>query len=386
MMKRGPRKRIPTKSGITKAQVYASVNRSLNEARASNGKQPDLFPIEIEQTGGITLYDDLLDRALERGKRTRAGNTTKTYRTAFERWVEWCDAFGAVALPIDPLAFVSYLEWMAEQGYSRSTIKLRLTAASVIDRYSRTTPSDPYPSPITRHAAIERWQRAFRRDDPFMSTPAPYVTREQIAAILQRMLCRFDSPARRMHNARDRAVFLLGYLGAFRRNELSDLKVKQVVRSGRGIMLQWYRTKGDQEGIGEERLILPQEEVELCAVDAWDRWEALYRESPHYHSEAYAFPPLCGAMVKPKKWAATSIYQMVVAHGVAAGIPISPHSLRAAFATHSSMVHDESLVAYHGRWSTVETMKPYIRRSKTHGKKNATARLDPLERSMKEEG
>lgn len=273
---------------------------------------------------------------------------------------------------------------MAEQGYSRSTIKLRLTAASVIDRYSRTTPAEPYPSPITRHAAIERWQKAFRRDNPLMATPAPYVTREQIAAILQHMLSRFDSPARRLHNARDRAVFLLGYLGAFRRNELSELRVKQVTRNGRGIMLQWRQTKGDQTAIGEDRLILPQEEIELCAVDAWDRWEALYRESPHYHPDAFAFPPLVGAVIMPKQWPPTAIYQMVTRHGAAVGIPISPHSLRAAFATHSSMVHDESLVAYHGRWTTVETMKPYIRRSKTHGRRNATARLDPLERNMGE--
>jgi integrase len=157
---------------------------------------------------------------------------------------------------------------------------------------------------------------------------------------------------------------LLLYFGAMRKSELAALRVGDVATVSRGIEVTFVRSKTDQTGKGEVRAILPQAEAMMCAVHAWHAWLEHYRP-PSPSAPAFVAFARDGTLT-PKPLAYQSIDGVITCRCKDAGIRnISPHLLRAAFATHAIERNEEGQVAYHGRWKSRSTMDRYVRRGKT---------------------
>lgn len=71
--------------------------------------------------------------------------------------------------------------------------------------------------------------------------------------------------------ARDKALLLMGFAGAFRRSELVALRVEDVTHYDSGIELQIHRSKTDQEGAGRA-VFIPRANGSRCPVDALKIW------------------------------------------------------------------------------------------------------------------
>lgn len=85
--------------------------------------------------------------------------------------------------------------------------------------------------------------------------------------------------------ARDRALLLLGYAGAFRRSELVALDVEDLRFSGAGLYVWIAAAKNDPRKVGRElyvpRLPAVGPKRGLCAVAALERWlEAIGPSGP----------------------------------------------------------------------------------------------------------
>lgn len=345
-------------------------------------KQEELFPLSVPIPEGAR-WAQLCADALLVAKRRRSDNTLKTYRKQFEAWADWCQSFGvASVVPIDPRVLVSHLEWLAKRRYKRNTILLRLAVLSAVDKQARTTPENPHPAKLRSHEFVVSWWQGFCRENPQNLKQAPFVTREQIARVLRVMWSRRPTPLRHVRNARDAALILIGYLGACRRSELAAMRVGDLILSERGLTIVWQHSKGDQLSLGVERLILPQDELELCAVHAWKHWLEIYRQhvapaAGELDPKLPAFPIVKGGVIQTRALVDTQVFQMIARRSKDARIAMSPHSLRAAFATHATEVGEETEVAEHGRWRSPGSMRPYVRRSRAW-KKNATRGLGKL--------
>lgn len=77
-----------------------------------------------------------------------------------------------------------------------------------------------------------------------------------------------------MKAARDKALILTGFAGAFRRSELVALKYEDMTRFDGGIELLLRRSKTDQEGAGRT-VFIPVASGNRCPVKALDHWLAL---------------------------------------------------------------------------------------------------------------
>lgn len=74
-----------------------------------------------------------------------------------------------------------------------------------------------------------------------------------------------------MRAARDKALLLIGFAGAFRRSELVGLQFEDVVKYDSGVELLLRRSKTDQEGMGRT-VFIPRGWGSHCPVKALGNW------------------------------------------------------------------------------------------------------------------
>jgi integrase len=140
--------------------------------------------------------------------------------------------------------------------------------------------------------------------------------------------------------ARDKAILLIGFAGAFRRSELVKLKVEDITPHAHGIELRIVRSKTDQEGEGRTVFVPLAKSEDRCPVIALRAWlelagigaGPLFRQVSRHDllvNEKALTPQTVALVVKAS---------MKRAKGNDAASTVSAHSLRAGFVTEAATV------------------------------------------------
>lgn len=330
------------------------------------------IPVDLAPRGWYGLALQALDTAKEQWSE----NTRKAYRLSLQSWREWCWAYGDVPdPPIEPEKLVAWAQWQHSNDYARSTIYLHLAAVSWLQTWHWARTGEGVAT-LGDHPLVRSWKKGFRRQVPAYRSQAHCPTAQDLERIVHALWTQPRGKGPRRGDAimaRDRAMILLAYYGALRRSELVALDVRNVTLTGRSVAIFIAHSKTDQTGIGETRDLLPQSSTSMCPIDAWRAWIELYQPQP----EEPAFPAIgpAGTIRRGVRVTPEAFAYCVSHRSVLAGVPrITPHSLRAAFATHASELHDEAEIAYHGRWKSRAVMQRYVRRGSAW-KKNPTSGL-----------
>jgi len=165
-----------------------------------------------------------------------AENTRKAYKSDWADFATWCEGAGKASLPAAPIDVATYLAQLADRGLKVSTIQRRtaaIRAAHVAAGHE----------PPTNAEGVKATMRGIRRTRGARPNKKKAATAEILAALLNH----FPDTLR---GIRDRAIVLLGFAAALRRSEIVDLKVNDVERRPKGILLHIGRSKTDQEGKG----------------------------------------------------------------------------------------------------------------------------------------
>ena len=103
------------------------------------------------------------------------------------------------------------------------------------------------------------------------------IKQRQVKALLKddllEMMVHLDQQ-KPMKAARDKAVILVGFAGAFRRSELVGLRYEDITEYEGGIELLLRRSKTDQEGAGRT-VFIPYARGSRCPVKALKNWTTL---------------------------------------------------------------------------------------------------------------
>ncbi len=148
--------------------------------------------------------------------------------------------------------------------------------------------------------------------------------------------------------ARDKALILIGFAGAFRRSELVALNVDDITRFDHGIELSIRRSKTDQEGEGRTVFIPLAKSKERCPVIALQNWllvagitsGAVFRRvncHDHLYGSKALTPPSVALILKSA---------VIRAKGLDAAFNVAGHSLRSGFVTEAAL----------SNWSTAAIM------------------------------
>lgn len=188
-----------------------------------------------------------------------AANTRRAYRSDFADFASWCSSVGACPLPADAATLALYLTARAP-FLAVSTLERRLAAIRAAHLAEELTPPASAKlaqvwSGIRRtHGRPPKKKRGLKTDD------------------LKRVLRRLPGG---LPGLRDRALLLLGFAGALRREELAaasldaDAEIRLQFVS-EGIEIHVGRAKGDQVGRG--RIIAIPYGRSHCPVGAVRDW------------------------------------------------------------------------------------------------------------------
>nr|WP_315260672.1 site-specific integrase [uncultured Duganella sp.] len=213
------------------------------------------------------------------------------------------------------------------------------------------------PSPITDHL-VKRTMQGIRRT---LGTKQRRVT-ALVKDDLLEMMVHIDQQLP-VKAARDKALLLIGFAGAFRRSELVALQYEDITRYDTGFELLIRRSKTDQEGIGRT-VFIPYARGKRCPVKALTNWLELAgitagplfkRINRHDQivGEKALSPQSVALIVK------SSVRMMA---GEDAAKMVAGHSLRAGFCTTAAMLglHSYQIREQTGHTSDV-TLARYIR-------------------------
>ncbi len=137
-----------------------------------------------------------------------------------------------------------------------------------------------------------------------------------------------------MRAARDKALLLIGFAGAFRRSELVALTCSDVTYFDNGIELLIRRSKTDQEGAGRT-VFIPYAKGTRCPVKALKAWLELagISEGPLFRAVNRHDNVVHGRALTPQSVALIVKASVRNMSGEAAAKSVAGHSLRAGYCT-----------------------------------------------------
>jgi integrase len=195
--------------------------------------------------------------------------TRAAYAREWESFTAWCSSKLLTALPALPATLAAYISALAvgsttrRDGRPRAPRKaagIDLALAAITAAHKAAGLDSPRDS-----AGVRAVRRGIRRElGTAPREAAPLLTPE-----LRRALAALPAT---LHGARDRALLLLGWSGAFRRSALVALDVADLVDAAEGLAVTIRRDKTDQEGRGRVVAIPFSSSAEVCPVRSVRAW------------------------------------------------------------------------------------------------------------------
>lgn len=268
-------------------------------------------------------------------------NTRRAYTSAIRHFERW-----GGKLPAKPVMIIDYLTHYAADLNPR-TLSVRLAALRQWHRVQGF--ADP-----TGNEVVRKTLKGIRRKHGRPLRKAKAFSAED----LERLMAQLQQQD--LTSARDRALLLVGFLGAFRRSELVCLRVADLKLEEDGYVVTLPRSKTDQSGEGISKG-LPYLTEPLCPVAALQKWldTANINEGPIFRGIDR------WGKVKDKALNPDSVNSILKKVAGKAGLSCAPelsgHSLRRSLATSAYRAGAKfSAIKRQGGWKDDRTVSGYI--------------------------
>jgi site-specific recombinase XerD len=290
---------------------------------------------------------ELIEDAERYAAAAQAINTTRAYASDWNRFQAWCERYRLESLPASAAVVGLYVTSLARRGLAVSTIRRRAAAIARAHRQAGHLPATSDPRVLTVMEGIAR-----------VHGSAPHKKTALLRDPLLELIDRIDPTT--TVGLRDRALLLLGFAVGLRRSELVALAVEDLSPSPDGLRIRIARSKTDQQGRGQELLVVYAESPRPCPVRALRAWidAAQITTGPVLRRVTRT-----GAVSSPLT--AQSVALIIKRRVRAAGLDpreFAGHSLRAGYATQAARDgHHPTQIAATTRHQDQRVLAGYIR-------------------------
>jgi site-specific recombinase XerD len=294
----------------------------------------------------MTALAEAAQQARAYAEAAQAANTRRAYQSDWRAFTGWCAIHGRASLPASAETIALYISSLAET-LKASTIQRRLASISVLHQLAG------HASPTHDPKVRAVMQGIKRVKGTASATKAPAIT-----PVLRAMV---EALPEGMQGARDRALLLLGFAGAFRRSELVGLDVGDVRETSDGLVVALRASKSDQIGEGVRKGIPFGSTPHTCPVRAVHAWRELAGLA-----EGPLFRPISRhAQMGARRLSAHAVATVVKRAAARAGLEpadFSGHSLRAGLVTAAAMAGvSERVIMRQTGHRSLPVLRRYIR-------------------------
>src|SRR6266568_3610912 len=189
----------------------------------------------IPEKGAEVVSSPSLEQVREFIRASKAESTLRGYQSDWRHFLDWCQKHDVCPLPSSPETVASYIAECA--GYLKTgSIQRRLNAIAEAHKVM------DLESPTSAGMVRNTLKGIKRTIGTAVIQKAPTLTDDVRAMV--------DATDAGLIGARDRAIILLGFAGAFRRSELVSLDIEDLEEVPEGLLVTIRRSKTDQEGVG----------------------------------------------------------------------------------------------------------------------------------------
>lgn len=292
--------------------------------------------------------EKLSEKSKKRMRKSKADNTLRAYEADWHDFYDWCSHRHMQSLPAEPETIVNYINDLADNAKA-NTVSRRISAISENHKAAGYQDDNPCRDGLVRNSldAIKREKGTIQKGK------APLLFED-----LQDISSCFDLSE--MAGIRDKALMLIGFMGAFRRSELVRIDIEDISFTREGVIILVHQSKGDQEGQGEYVAIPYNSDPDVCAVVALKHWinAAELNSGP-------LFRPLNKyKQIRNRRLTDKSVALIVKKYASLAGFnanEFAGHSLRRGFATSAAQYDvDERTIMQQTRHKSEKMVRRYI--------------------------
>jgi integrase len=204
-----------------------------------------------DDRNAIIFKSDIAPGVAELIRLSVSENTRIAYRSDLDHYMRW-----GGSIPTNAEMIATYLAAFAET-LSVATLQRRVAAISVAHD------AGGFPNPC-KSILVRSTMNGVKRLRGVGQKQAKALVKEDLFGVL-------DAMGSTIKDARDRALLLIGFAGAFRRSELVGLDHGDIEHVRQGIVLHLRRSKTDQLGQGR-KIGIPFGRGRHCPVGAIDAW------------------------------------------------------------------------------------------------------------------
>ncbi len=292
--------------------------------------------------------------------RARAPRTLAAYEDGMRDFRLWADGHGLSTLPAAPAVVAAYLVDLARAGAAVSTMAQRRAAIRYTHKDAGLT--NPFDDPEVARVweGILRTHTTPAQQAKPLMPPLLWDVLEAIPPTRSWVGAKPDEV--NLAGVRDRALLLVGFVGALRKSELVAMNVKDLTEHPNGRLLAIPRSKTNQTGEHPHYVVLPHgSNPTRSPVEALTQWlnQAGITSGPVWRAVSK------GNRVLERRLSTDAVGHILTRCLTQAGLDptgYSAHSLRAGFVTyaHQRGASDRA-IAHQTRHRSLASITGYIR-------------------------
>ena len=284
-------------------------------------------------------------------KASKAANTIRAYRSDFHDFGLFCAKNGFKSMPSEVKTISLYLSYLAANNVKISTIKRRIVSIGVLHKLRGHYLDTKHPAIIENLLGIKRRKGVKQKG----KKPLLINHLKEIINVID------EEKNSEIKIIRDRSIILLGFGGAFRRNELVSLDFDDLEFVNEGLKINIKKSKTDQFGEGSVKALPYFENQKYCPVKSIQEWLKISEiKSGSLFRKFYK-----GMVLSKNRLSDQSVALLIKYYLNKVGIDnsnYSGHSLRSGFATSAAEAgaEERSIMNMTGHKST-EMVRRYIK-------------------------
>ena len=208
----------------------------------------------------VTDVKNLELETLKNLKSSKASNTLRAYKADYKDFARFCIKHGFKSMPSEPKVISIYLTHLSQTS-KFSTLKRRLASISVIHRISGHYIDTKHPMITENLMGIKRVKGSYQK------AKKPLLIND-----LKSIVNVIDKDKNEKRKAKNRALILIGFAGAFRRSELVAILYEDIDFVSEGVKIFVKRSKTDQSGEGMTKGIPYFSNQKYCPVISLKNW------------------------------------------------------------------------------------------------------------------